>query len=279
MLRVLLYVSICLRFGDGFLLETNTQKADNLTGSNKQCVTLNEFYEAKKEQQYDLNVLSHKMERMKSDSEKTLTLLTSQIQQKLLSMENSFKVNGQKNETDELQQLHQINRELQNRFTKLQKNFDNLQTKYKVIENELLQSRNTTSKLSVEVQTLQQLKTVQQLQDLNGLKLEMQSISKQTHSLAVNQQARNQDFLALYNQTTENQIQQECFYKPNNGVPSKYKGNDKKLAQTYISNNAHYDTGTATAVVELQLGDKVWVRYDNGRVDSSGTCMTIVKLM
>lgn len=131
MFIVFICVSICLGIGDGFLLETNTQKADNLTGSNKQCVTLNEFYEAKKEQQYDLNVLSHKMERMKSDSEKTLTLLTSQIQQKLLSMENSFKVNGQKNETDELQQLHQINRELQNRFTKLQQNFDNLQTKYK----------------------------------------------------------------------------------------------------------------------------------------------------
>lgn len=122
MFRVLLYVSICLSLGNGFLLETNTQKADNLTGSNKQYVTLNEFYEEKKEQKYDLNVLSHKMERMKSDSEKTLTLLTSQIQQKLLSMENSFKVNGQKNETDELQQLHQINRELQSRFTKLQQN-------------------------------------------------------------------------------------------------------------------------------------------------------------
>lgn len=128
MFRVLLYVSICLSLGNGFLLETNTQKADNLTGSNKQYVTLNEFYEEKKEQKYDLNVLSHKMERMKSDSEKTLTLLTSQIQQKLLSMENSFKVNGQKNETDELQQLHQINRELQSRFTKLQQNIKLLRT-------------------------------------------------------------------------------------------------------------------------------------------------------
>lgn len=55
--------------------------------------------------------------------------------------------------------------------------------------------------------------------------------------------------------------------------------NDKYLTKTYISTTTHYDTGTATAAVELQLNDKVWVRYDNGRVDSYGTCMTIVKLM
>lgn len=55
--------------------------------------------------------------------------------------------------------------------------------------------------------------------------------------------------------------------------------NDNILVQTYIDNAAHYDTGTATAVVELQLSDKVWVRYDNGRVDYFGTCMAIVKLM
>lgn len=55
--------------------------------------------------------------------------------------------------------------------------------------------------------------------------------------------------------------------------------NNKVLAPAFIYNTAHYDTGTATAVVELHLGDKVWVRYDNGAVDSYGTCMTIVKLM
>lgn len=79
--------------------------------------------------------------------------------------------------------------------------------------------------MSVEVQTLQQLKTVRQLQDLNGLKLEMQSISKQTHSLAVNQQARNQDFLALYNQTTENQIQQDFFMNQTMASLQNIKGN------------------------------------------------------
>lgn len=63
-----------------------------------------------------------------------------------------------------------------------------------------------------------------------------------------------------------------------NGMIYIYR-NNKILTKTYINNSAHYDTGTATAVIELQLGDKVLVRYDNGRVDNLGTCMTIVKLM
>lgn len=65
--------------------------------------------------------------------------------------------------------------------------------------------------MSAEFQTIQQLKTVQQLQDLNGLKIEVQSISTNTHSMAVNQQARDQDFLALYNQTIKNKNQQDFF--------------------------------------------------------------------
>ncbi|XP_063436256.1 uncharacterized protein LOC134717690 [Mytilus trossulus] len=59
--------------------------------------------------------------------------------------------------------------------------------------------------LGKEVKILQQLKNVQQLQNLNGLTQEFQRISSRTHALDVNQQARNQDFLALYNQTIINQ--------------------------------------------------------------------------
>lgn len=50
--------------------------------------------------------------------------------------------------------------------------------------------------------TISQLKAVQQLQDLHSVQNQIQEISTQTHSLSVNEQARNQDFLALYNLTT-----------------------------------------------------------------------------
>lgn len=206
-MRLFLSVVLCFYVCNGFLLETNTstQHVANLTGMTKQFVTLNEFYETKHENQYDLNVLSHKMERMQTDSEKTLALLTSQIQQQLLSIENSFKVNGKTNDTNELQQLKRMISELEDKHTKLQQNLEILQINYKAIENKLLQAQNATAKLSGDFLTIQQLKTVHQLQDLNTMKQDVQSISSQTHSLAVNQQARNQDFVALYNQTFINQ--------------------------------------------------------------------------
>ncbi|CAC5424425.1 C1QL [Mytilus coruscus] len=355
---------------EGFLLEPSTNNASNSQG-NKLYVTLNDFYEAKNEQQYDVTVLRHQMERMKADSDKTLTMLTSQIQRKLASIENPFTMNGKMNDTNELQLLQRITRELQDKNTKLQHNFDNLQVKYTAIENELLLSRKTTAKLVVDVHTLQQLKPVQ---DLTELKQEVQSIRSKTNLLAFNQQARNQDFLALYNDTIINQnyVAFEMIASNYNICMSDVNGridqnerninrtdarvekatekvamtscvihdkvlsrgetlkfdnvltnvgidnlssfqstgkfnctkeglyivsiwvlaqtasrgyhvhiykNNNILSETYISNRNHYDTGPATVAVELEVEDNVWVQFDNGKVDSYGSCMTIIKIM
>lgn len=204
MLRVLLSVYLCLGASDEFLLETNTQSVVNLTG-NKQYMTIAEFYEAKNEQLYEHNVLRHQIEKMKADSDKTLALLTSQIHHKLLSIENTQHVSGRTNDTYELKELKQIITELGDNNTKLQHNLTRTLRKCAVMKNELQELRNSTAKLGKEVKTLQQLKNVQQLQNLNGLTQEFQRISSRTHALDVNQQARKQDFLALYNQTIINQ--------------------------------------------------------------------------
>ncbi|XP_071139176.1 chromosome partition protein Smc-like [Mytilus edulis] len=204
MLRVLLSVYLCLGVSDEFLLEPNTQSAVNLTG-NKQYMTIAEFYEAKNEQLYEHNVLRHQIEKMKADSDKTLALLTSQIQQKLLSIENTQQVNGRTNDTNELKELRQIITGLEDNNTQLQQNLTRTLMKCTVMETELHELRNTTAKLGKDVETLQKLKSIQQLQNLNGLIQEVQRISSRAHTLDVNQQARNQDFLALYNQTIINQ--------------------------------------------------------------------------
>lgn len=203
-------------------METNTQSGVNLT-ENKQYMTIAEYYEAKNEQQYEHNVLRHQMEKMKVDSDKTLALLTSQIQQKLLSIEHTQQMSGRTNDTNELKQLKQIISELkvnntnelkqlkqmisqlEDKNTKLQQNLTKTLVRNTVMENELQELRNTTSKLEKKVETLQQLKNVKKLENLNGLTQEVQSISSRTHALDVNQQARNQDFLALYNRTIINQ--------------------------------------------------------------------------
>ncbi|CAG2242355.1 unnamed protein product [Mytilus edulis] len=142
---------------------------------------------------------------MKADSDKTLALLTSQIQQKLLSIENTQQVNGRTNDTNELKELRQIITGLEDNNTQLQQNLTRTLMKCTVMETELHELRNTTAKLGKDVETLQKLKSIQQLQNLNGLIQEVQRISSRAHTLDVNQQARNQDFLALYNQTIINQ--------------------------------------------------------------------------
>ncbi|CAG2255710.1 unnamed protein product [Mytilus edulis] len=142
---------------------------------------------------------------MKADSDKTLALLTSQIQQKLLSIENTQQVNGRTNDTNELKELKQIITGLGNNNTQLQQNFTRTLMKCTVMETGLHELRNTTAKLGKVVENLQKLKSIQQLQNLNGLIQEVQRISSRAHTLDVNQQARNQDFLALYNQTIINQ--------------------------------------------------------------------------
>lgn len=55
--------------------------------------------------------------------------------------------------------------------------------------------------------------------------------------------------------------------------------NNKWVARSFTSNSNHYDTGIATVALELQINDKVSIRHDNSRVDSYGTCMTVVKIM
>lgn len=54
--------------------------------------------------------------------------------------------------------------------------------------------------------------------------------------------------------------------------------NSNIVSKTYIYDNT-YDTGPATVAVELDVNDNVWVQFDNGKVDSYGSCMTIIKIM
>ncbi|CAC5406649.1 unnamed protein product [Mytilus coruscus] len=96
------------------------------------------------------------------------------------------------------------------------------------MENELQGLQNTTAKLGKEVETLKQLKNVQQLQDLNVLKQEVQSISSQTHALDVNQQTINLDFLSLYNQTIINQNKLKSLGKQQEA--------DKNETMTFLQN-------------------------------------------
>lgn len=59
------------------------------------------------------------------------------------------------------------------------------------------------------MKSVEQLRNMQSLHDLQTVKQQIQSLNAQTKSLSHNQFARNQDFLALYNRTTYGFVQAE----------------------------------------------------------------------
>ncbi|CAG2235720.1 unnamed protein product [Mytilus edulis] len=223
-----LYLSIILTSVGGFLLDGNTA-----TGQ-KQYLTLSEFYENKNEQQHETDEIRHKMEQMKNDNAKTLALLSSQLQQKFIEIQNNITAASQYNETARLTELWELKyHELQKNNTELQIKFNDLEVKYTALKKEMIlrpttheidieqekiqnfskelfsmaakervSLKNKTSVLENKMDTINNLKAVQQLQDLHSVQNQIQEISTKTHTLVVNEQARNQDFLALYNLTT-----------------------------------------------------------------------------
>lgn len=66
---------------------------------------------------------------------------------------------------------------------------------------------NETYRVDERVKQVEQLKNIQSLQDLQTVHHQIQSITAQTLSLSQNHFARNQDFLALYNQTSVGFVQ------------------------------------------------------------------------
>lgn len=213
---MILSIFICSLFFvcamEGFLLETNTP--GNQAAGNNHYLTLSEFYEAKKQEKYDFSVLRHQMEQMQLDSDKTLALLTTQVKEKFAALEKNTSGIKAENDTRELEKLQQKYRELEENNTKLEEHVDNLQLKYKQLEDKF---SNEIGTLKRKVEMLDQLKVVQQLTDISALQLKVDKIDSQTHSIAVNQQARNQDFLALYNQTiaNENNLKAYKIYQQN----------------------------------------------------------------
>lgn len=108
-------------------------------------------------------------------------------------------------------QLFKINNEtedLRKKDHEIQKNFISLNEESKRLNQELNQSRDIMVHLKEEVKSLTHLKSINQLQDVKDLQKaasatgnHLHIIDAQLNKITVTQQARDQDFLALYNQT------------------------------------------------------------------------------
>lgn len=61
--------------------------------------------------------------------------------------------------------------------------------------------KNTTTEFRKKLSELKLIKSVQQALDMHAVESKIQSLEHKTNSLTMNQNARSQDFLALYNMT------------------------------------------------------------------------------
>ncbi|VDI44287.1 Hypothetical predicted protein [Mytilus galloprovincialis] len=165
-------------FACGFLLDN--QNVGGQTTGNQQYLTVSEFYHVKTDLQDGLVDLRH-------DTDNKLVLLSSQLQQ----MFNSFKqeIADNNSRSDDLENKY---RDLLQSHTVLKHDFDALKNKYTELTAKvavLVHSENTTLALQGEIADLKNLKSIHQLQDLTALQSRVNTISAQTHSLAVNEQA------------------------------------------------------------------------------------------
>ncbi|VDI59968.1 Hypothetical predicted protein [Mytilus galloprovincialis] len=116
-------------------------------------------------------------------------------------MDDKLQENTKSNDTIEHAKLEQKYREMELNFTLLQQNNRLLQDSYVNQKVELALLKNTTSEVLKELSELKQMKSVAQALDVNAVQSKIHSLEQKTNSLTINQNARSQDFLALYNMT------------------------------------------------------------------------------
>ncbi|XP_063448250.1 uncharacterized protein LOC134727792 [Mytilus trossulus] len=178
----------------GFLLD-KTQSSSGQSGTQNQYVTASEFYGETKMRQLEDQQLRRYVDN-------ALAMLTSQLEhkfdaldQKLISGENQS-VSSQAYES-----IHQKYTDLERKYTDLERKYKSVNNEFNLIKSQFLSIQNKTSENRNDIHTLKQLGNIKPLQEVQTLQQDLKSVSAQTHSLTVNERARSQDFLALYNIT------------------------------------------------------------------------------
>ncbi|CAG2237428.1 unnamed protein product [Mytilus edulis] len=202
----------------GFLLD-KTQSTSGPSGTSNQYVTFSDFFGETKTRQSEDQLLRRYVDN-------ALAVLTSQIQHKFDVLDqNILSGENQSVSSQAYASLEQKYTDLERKHTDLDRKYMDLDRKYTDVEHKYmdlerkysqLQSRNNefdlmknqfvsiqnkTSENSKDINTLKQLGNIKPLQEIQSLQQELKSVSAQTHSLTVNERARSQDFLALYNIT------------------------------------------------------------------------------
>lgn len=108
--------------------------------------------------------------------------------------------------------------------------------RFNLQESEITALRNNSAALEKEISKLVQLKSINQSLNLHNVQKEVQELKQTTSFLKSNQNARNQDFLALYNMTlmADKYIQEEVRHL------EMYQNSTFKNVFSLIKNNSNF---------------------------------------
>ncbi|VDI51013.1 Hypothetical predicted protein, partial [Mytilus galloprovincialis] len=190
------YFSLFLVFlsAHGFLLD-KTQSTSGQSGTSNQYVTASEFFDETKARHLEDQQLRRYVD-------KALAVLTSQLEHKFDALDQKFlRGENQSVSIQVYESLEQKYTDLERKYTDLEHKYKSVNNEFKVIKSHFWSVQNKTSENRNDIHMLKQLGNIKPLQEIQTLQQDLKSVSAQTHSLTVNERARRQDFLALYNIT------------------------------------------------------------------------------
>lgn len=147
----------------------------------------------------DKTRINSELQEIRRDHDRTLGILTMQLQERLVAIEKSVTESKLQNQT--IIDLGNRNRELEDNFTRLEEKLHKLQDQNAIQQTKLLKSKDKTDLLEHELSSLKNLQSIQQLQSLHSLEQSVQTISSKVNVLSSHELVRNQDFIALHNLT------------------------------------------------------------------------------
>ncbi|XP_071181360.1 coiled-coil domain-containing protein 110-like [Mytilus edulis] len=214
---------ILLASVNSFLLDNPQGNGGTVTTN--QYLTLSKFYAEMELQQKDTANAHQETLKLRHDMENSFALLTTQLQQKFDRLDKKLEETERQNQTIlDAVDLKQKYTELEKKYLNLEQNFNTLkfvnnllQNKKDEMEHTLLSLQNETKNQGQElavlktkslmvdqnIKDLKHLGNIKPLQEIQTLQQEIKSLSAQTSSLNMKEQARSQDFIALYSKVRD----------------------------------------------------------------------------
>ncbi|VDI06924.1 Hypothetical predicted protein [Mytilus galloprovincialis] len=193
---MLAFYFLLLASAYSFLLD-NPQGNGGTTITN-QYLTVSKFYEEMKLQQADTANMRQETLKLRHDTDTSLTLLTSQLQQKFDLLDKKLAEIARHNDSNS----DFIN--LEQKYIQLEQKYSNLEQNYITQGHELAMLKNKSCLLEKNIEDLQHLGSIKPLHEITTLQQVVKSISAQTSTLNMKMRAatimNNQTFIHLQQQ-------------------------------------------------------------------------------